>query len=156
MLTLAVLASAAGYPANAELHLARAASPTVDPSCVTYRLKCSTIFSSRTCSGKFPTQRCLVSRTIVRYSSPRHTHKISHVSNPCRSEVRLNKMNDGGFRERCGPGGRCPYCFSSCVPEHRTRTRSASLLAALGASCAFVCRLRQEARRVSGTDDVCM
>lgn len=118
-----MLALVAGYPANAQLHLARAASPTADASCVTYRLKCSTIFSSRTCSGKFPTQRCLVSRTIVRYSSPLHTHKISHVSNPCRSEVRLNKMNADGLRERCGPGGRGPYCFSGGAPEPSTGTR---------------------------------
>lgn len=32
---------------------------------VTHRLKCSMIFSSRTFSGKFPTQRCLVSRTML-------------------------------------------------------------------------------------------
>lgn len=32
---------------------------------VTYLLKCSRILSSRTVSGKFPTQRCRVSRTIV-------------------------------------------------------------------------------------------
>lgn len=32
---------------------------------VTHRLKCSMIFSSRTFSGKLPTQRCLVSRTML-------------------------------------------------------------------------------------------
>lgn len=32
----------------------------------TYRLKCSNIFSSLMFSGKFPTQRCLVSLTILR------------------------------------------------------------------------------------------
>lgn len=31
-----------------------------------HRLKCSMIFSSRTFSGKLPTQRCLVSRTMLR------------------------------------------------------------------------------------------
>ncbi|KAF0034913.1 hypothetical protein F2P81_012671 [Scophthalmus maximus] len=32
-------------------------------------------------------------------------------------------MNDGGFRERSGPVGRCPCSFSCCVPEPCTGTR---------------------------------
>lgn len=39
----------------------------------THRLKCSIIFSSRTFSGKLPTHKCLVSRTILRgLISPEH------------------------------------------------------------------------------------
>lgn len=36
----------------------------------THRLKCSMIFSSRTFSGKFPTHKCLVSRTILCAPAP--------------------------------------------------------------------------------------
>lgn len=44
----------------------RSAGRRRGPPALTHRLKCSMIFSSRTFSGKLPTQRCLVSRTMLR------------------------------------------------------------------------------------------
>lgn len=56
-----------GRPADRRLLLlpSRPQPPPPPPPALTHRLKCSMIFSSRTFSGRFPTQRCLVSRTML-------------------------------------------------------------------------------------------
>ena len=43
-----------------------------------YLLKCSRIRSSRTVSGKFPTQRCRVSRTILQPGAPHWVRCVRH------------------------------------------------------------------------------
>lgn len=54
---------------------------------VTHRLKCSMIFSSRTFSGKFPTHKCLVSRTILWAPAPLSYRWVCYVSSlPCKKE----------------------------------------------------------------------
>ena len=60
----------------------------------THRLKCSMIFSSRTFSGKFPTHKCRVSRTIVCIPGPRSYTWVCSV-NYLRGEITYlqNKRN---------------------------------------------------------------
>lgn len=51
----------------------------------THRLKCSMIFSSRTFSGKFPTHKCLVSRTILCAPAPLSCRWVFSVRfSPCK------------------------------------------------------------------------
>lgn len=52
------------------LSLLRSEASTHKSFMATHRLKCSMIFSSRTFSGKFPTHKCLVSRTILCAPAP--------------------------------------------------------------------------------------
>lgn len=52
------------------LSLLRSQASTHKSFMATHRLKCSMIFSSRTFSGKFPTHKCLVSRTILCAPAP--------------------------------------------------------------------------------------
>lgn len=55
--------------------------PSTDKSLMaTHRLKCSMIFSSRTFSGKFPTHKCLVSRTILCAPAPLSCRWVFSVS----------------------------------------------------------------------------
>lgn len=66
----------------------------------THRLKCSIIFSSRTFSGKFPTHKCLVSRTILCAPAPRSYRWVCYVRfSPCKIQ-KLCKIN-GGQEKRC-------------------------------------------------------
>lgn len=96
------------------------------PSCVTHRLKCSTIFSSRTCSGKFPTQRCLVSRTILSVVIPVYTHMLSRflISAGGKSAL-LNKRLSTEWKN--DPGRPCWWVclaqWSSSNPSSTDRMR---------------------------------
>lgn len=105
------------------MRIARVASPTENPACVTYRLKCSTIFSSRTCSGKFPTQRCLVSRTILRYAFPLHTHMILLFLIPAGRRSAWTKWTTIDSVNTLGLVACCSFSFSRCVPDPFTWTR---------------------------------
>lgn len=61
----------------------------------THRLKCSMIFSSRTFSGKFPTHKCLVSRTILCAPAPLSYRWVCYVSFfPCKIKT-ICKINTG-------------------------------------------------------------
>lgn len=68
----------------------------------TYLAKCSTSLSSRISSGKFPTQRCLVSRTMLAVGhSPSYFHKKWSKKLIFRSETLVPKQDSWLYYTVC-------------------------------------------------------
>lgn len=83
-------------------HAERINMHTERPCPSTHRLKCSMIFSSRTFSGKFPTHKCLVSRTILRAPAALSYRWAGYVrSTPCKTERACK--SDSGKEQKSSP-----------------------------------------------------
>lgn len=90
------------WPCTSPLHQENNHTHVHRPCASTHRLKCSMIFSSRTFSGKFPTHKCLVSRTILCAPAALSYRWVCYVrSTPCKTEKGCK--TDSGKDQKSSP-----------------------------------------------------